>query len=225
MIKLINVNKVIDGVTVLSDVNLEINEKDKVGIVGLHGSSKTILMEILAGEIKPSNGKVILPDKRKIAYIPQVPKFPTNLKVKEILRYVYNDKLPLEIDLNKLAKELTLEEKKKLYYLLHLPFSPNYLLIDEFSPSLGEIVKKFKGGIVISHYNLRDIWEFINKVIILSKGKIVFKGNKEDLLYKIIVYKDKEVWVKEGETFEKENIVEVKEVSPDEVFLHFYARA
>ncbi|BFH72103.1 hypothetical protein SJAV_00470 [Sulfurisphaera javensis] len=232
MIKLKNVSKLVHNNEILSNITLQVEDKDRIGIVGLHGSGKTILMEILAGEIKPSSGEVYFDvDKRKIAYIPQVPKFPPYLKVKEILNLTSLEHFEtIDLEKDKKVKDLSLEEKKKLSFYLYLPYSPKCLLIDDFTPGLKEIVKNFNGCVVISHHNLRDIWEFINDVIILFKGKIVFYDKKEKLLYKVVLYRSnegiKEIWQREEEeeNIEKDKIVEIRKVTPDEVFLHFYSR-
>ncbi len=47
---------------ILKDVNMEINEGERVGIVGPSGYGKSTLSKILAGYEKPSEGKVLLDD-------------------------------------------------------------------------------------------------------------------------------------------------------------------
>ena len=53
-----NVTKIIKGNTVLSDINLEFQSGKIYGIVGKNGSGKTMLLRILAGLIRPTEGTV-----------------------------------------------------------------------------------------------------------------------------------------------------------------------
>ncbi len=63
-----------EGKTVLSDINLEINEKDYICIVGENGSGKTTLMKCLLGLIQPQSGVISYGDglkQNEIGYLPQ----------------------------------------------------------------------------------------------------------------------------------------------------------
>lgn len=53
-----NVTKKIKGNTVLSNINLEFHSGKIYGIVGKNGSGKTMLLRILAGLIRPTEGTV-----------------------------------------------------------------------------------------------------------------------------------------------------------------------
>ncbi|WP_338599020.1 ABC transporter ATP-binding protein [Sulfolobus tengchongensis] len=235
MLRVVNVTKVIHDNVIINSVSFEIKGNERVGIVGIHNSGKTVLMEILAGKMKPTYGEISLADKRKIAYMPQVPRFIPTIRVKDVMSYITRRYDYLELvglDGNKKVKDLSLDEKKRLSFALSLPFSPTYLLVDDLSPissSTRHLIKNFKGGIILAHHNLKDIWDLIDRVIIISRGKIVFDGVKEELEYKIIRFKDEEIWEKEKENSVEKDLnqkginYEVIRVTPDEVFLYFYA--
>lgn len=65
------------GETVLKDVNLDIYDKDFIGVIGPNGGGKTTLIKLLLGIIKPYRGKIqYLPESRgkekvNIGYLPQ----------------------------------------------------------------------------------------------------------------------------------------------------------
>ncbi len=198
MLQAIDISKRYHKGYVLKNINLELNSKERVGIVGLHDSGKTVLMKLLAGEEKPSSGKILLDgnklDKRKIAYIPQVPLFDPILKAKDVIGYVSNEEYleKVNVDKEKRIKNMSLGEKKLLSLALSLSFSPEYLLIDDITmdeESKGfflNFIRKFYGGVVISYHNLKGIWEVTDKIIILSKGTISFIGRKDNIKFKII---------------------------------------
>lgn len=68
----------VDGLTVefgdralFKDISFQINEKDRIALMGKNGAGKSTLLKILAGERKPTRGNVTAPKDTVIAYLPQ----------------------------------------------------------------------------------------------------------------------------------------------------------
>ena len=60
------------GNRVLNQINLEVREKDFIGIIGPNGGGKTTLLKVLMGLVKPDKGRVIRHmDAGHIGYLPQ----------------------------------------------------------------------------------------------------------------------------------------------------------
>lgn len=59
------------GTTLFKDISFAINEKDRIALMGKNGAGKSTLLKIIAGERKPSNGRVTTPKDAIIAYLPQ----------------------------------------------------------------------------------------------------------------------------------------------------------
>lgn len=59
------------GTTLFSDLNFQINEKDRISLMGKNGAGKSTLLKILAGVRQPTRGKVTAPKDCVIAYLPQ----------------------------------------------------------------------------------------------------------------------------------------------------------
>lgn len=59
------------GTTLFKDVSFLINEKDRIALMGKNGAGKSTLLKIVAGERKPTGGKVTCPKDKTIAYLPQ----------------------------------------------------------------------------------------------------------------------------------------------------------
>lgn len=53
------------------DISFQINEKDRIALMGKNGAGKSTLLKILAGERKPTCGNVSAPKDTVIAYLPQ----------------------------------------------------------------------------------------------------------------------------------------------------------
>ena len=59
MINLISVSKKINGKPVLNNVNLNVKKGEFITIFGSNGCGKTTLLELMAGILQPSSGKII----------------------------------------------------------------------------------------------------------------------------------------------------------------------
>ena len=59
------------GTTLFSDISFQINEKERIALMGKNGAGKSTLLKILAGVRQPTRGKVTVPKDGVIAYLPQ----------------------------------------------------------------------------------------------------------------------------------------------------------
>ena len=59
------------GTTLFSDISFQINEKDRIALMGKNGAGKSTLLKILAGVRQPTRGKISAPKDSVIAYLPQ----------------------------------------------------------------------------------------------------------------------------------------------------------
>lgn len=59
------------GTTLFKDISFQINEKDRIALMGKNGAGKSTLLKILAGVRQPTRGRVSAPKDTVIAYLPQ----------------------------------------------------------------------------------------------------------------------------------------------------------
>ena len=59
------------GTTLFSDISFQINEKDRIALMGKNGAGKSTLLKILAGVRPATRGKVTAPKDCVVAYLPQ----------------------------------------------------------------------------------------------------------------------------------------------------------
>lgn len=71
MISVDNIAVEFSGATLFSDVTFNINDKDRIGLMGKNGAGKSTLLKLIAGVSKPSRGKISAPGDAVIAYLPQ----------------------------------------------------------------------------------------------------------------------------------------------------------
>jgi ATP-binding cassette subfamily F protein 3 len=56
---------------ILRDLSLTVNDGERVALVGPNGAGKSTLLKVCANEISPDSGKVVLPNKSSLGYLPQ----------------------------------------------------------------------------------------------------------------------------------------------------------
>jgi ATP-binding cassette subfamily F protein 3 len=71
MLTLSGITKAYGGRTLFSDVTLQLNREDRVGLVGPNGAGKSTLFGILLGEEAPDDGKIMTERFVNIGYLPQ----------------------------------------------------------------------------------------------------------------------------------------------------------
>lgn len=77
IIKIDNLSAGYENKAVLHDINLEVAEKDFLGIIGPNGGGKTTLMKVILGLLEPTEGKITYYDngtpteRLEIGYLPQ----------------------------------------------------------------------------------------------------------------------------------------------------------
>ena len=59
------------GTVLFNDITFNINENDRIALMGKNGAGKSTLLKIIAGANKPTKGKVSAPKDAIIAYLPQ----------------------------------------------------------------------------------------------------------------------------------------------------------
>lgn len=145
-----NICKKYDNNYALSNVNLNLNRGEVIGIVGKNGAGKTTLMKILCGNIVDFEGIVTYPDsssKRNIGFLIENPKFYPNetgfqnLKIFSKLFSIENSAsdntddiikaLNMEEYINKKSKKYSLGMKQRLGIAIALLGEPDFLILDE----------------------------------------------------------------------------------------------
>ncbi|HFI0362097.1 TPA: ABC transporter ATP-binding protein [Streptococcus suis] len=254
MIEVRALDKVIKGRTILSNISFEIKSGECVALIGPNGAGKTTLMSCLLGDRKATKGQVLLDglapqaqsNKEKVAVLPQENAIPTDLKVKELLRFfqaIYKDSLTdVEIDSllcfspeqkNQLAGKLSGGQKRLLAFVICLIGKPKLLFLDE--PTAGmdtstrqrfwEIVHELKAqGVTIlytSHY-IEEVEHTAERILVLHQGRLLrdttpFAMRSEE--------QEKEVTLPIVFAAVVENLAEINEISYKQDTVSFKTRA
>lgn len=254
MIEVRALDKVIKGRTILSDISFVIKSGECVALIGPNGAGKTTLMSCLLGDRKATKGQVLLDgltpqarsNKETVAVLPQENAIPTDLKVKELLRFfqaIYKDSLTdVEIDSllcfspeqkNQLAGKLSGGQKRLLAFVICLIGKPKLLFLEE--PTAGmdtstrqrfwEIVHELKDqGVTIfytSHY-IEEVEHTAERILVLHQGRLLrdttpFAMRSEE--------QEKEVTLPIAFAAVVESLAEINEISYKQDTVSFKTRA
>lgn len=63
------------GQKILDNISLAINEKERIGLVGVNGSGKTTLLKSLTKQIEPDAGEIYISSLTSVAFLEQLPNY------------------------------------------------------------------------------------------------------------------------------------------------------
>nr|WP_325184915.1 ABC-F family ATP-binding cassette domain-containing protein [uncultured Oscillibacter sp.] len=89
------------GKNVLDGLTFQIDQGERVGLLGKNGAGKTTLFKILTGELDHDEGTVTIGTGRRVGLISQIPVYPAGYTVEDVLRSAF-------ARLTKLAEEMEL---------------------------------------------------------------------------------------------------------------------
>lgn len=109
LIQLNNVTKNFVVNEIFSNVKMEINDKDRVAIVGRNGAGKSTLLKIISGELSFDSGERTVSKNTTIGYLSQEFIVREDLSIYEEMVTCFDEIISLEANLEKLSYELTPE--------------------------------------------------------------------------------------------------------------------
>ena len=109
LIQLNNITKNFVVNEIFSNVKMEINDKDRVAIVGRNGAGKSTLLKIISGELSFDSGERTVSKNTTIGYLSQEFIVREDLSIYEEMITCFDEIISLEASLEKLSYELTPE--------------------------------------------------------------------------------------------------------------------
>lgn len=95
------------GTTLFSDISFQINEKDRIALMGKNGAGKSTLLKLLAGVRQPTRGRVSAPKDCRVAYLPQHLMTEDGRTVREETAQAFAHLHAMEAEIERLNQELT----------------------------------------------------------------------------------------------------------------------
>ena len=99
--------------TLFSDLSFDIQDKEKVGFVGVNGAGKTSLFKIITGEYKADSGNCFISKNARLGYMEQHTCSNDKTIWAELVS-VYDDLIQMEIELDSINEKLKTNHSKEL---------------------------------------------------------------------------------------------------------------
>ena len=77
------------GKNVLDGLTFQVDQGERVGLLGRNGAGKTTLFKILTGELDYDEGTVVIGQGRRVGLISQIPVYPAGYTVEDVLRSAF----------------------------------------------------------------------------------------------------------------------------------------
>ncbi|UCZ53704.1 ABC-F family ATP-binding cassette domain-containing protein [Bacillus shivajii] len=114
LLQCVQITKSFGAETILSNVKLEVQSRERIALVGRNGAGKSTLLKIISGELSHDSGDIIIPKNVEIGYLAQHSGLNTN-------RSIWDEMMSVFTHLKQMEKHLReLEEK------MSNPSAPNY---------------------------------------------------------------------------------------------------
>ena len=98
------------GHNVLDGLTFQIDQGERVGLLGKNGAGKTTLFKILTGEIDYDEGQVTIGQGRRVGLISQIPVYPAGYTVEDVLRSAFDRLHALAEEMEQLADRMAAGE-------------------------------------------------------------------------------------------------------------------
>ena len=198
----------------VKDLSVDFGRSQVVCLIGPNGSGKTTMIKCILGLVIPDEGKIVVNShqvgrswnyRRAIGYMPQINRFPDNIKVKQLFEMIkdirqhrgdFDEELyrafNIELIGEKRMSTLSGGMRQKVNAALAFLFNPAILILDEptagLDPAASEILKekilscRTEGKlIVITTHNMSDVEELADQVMLLHDGTLKFYGQLSEL--------------------------------------------
>lgn len=174
----------INGETILESINLEINEKSHIGVVGKNGAGKTTLLQCIVDNSLLEEGtddtsfQVIKQGNPSIGYLRQIELNDNNTMLEEV-RKPFKDIIKIEDRLEELVREMNTRDDIKLV--------EEYTSLEEKFQNMGGYTYRKEYEILIKKFGFKDSdkFKYLKEFSGGEKTKIAFIKmllNKPDIL-------------------------------------------
>ena len=103
-----------EGNDILDGITFDVNEGERVGLLGKNGAGKTTLLKIITGELSEDEGEIIMPAYKKVGLISQIPVFPDHFTGEDVLRTAFANLYSMKAEMEDIEKQMASEESNDL---------------------------------------------------------------------------------------------------------------
>lgn len=191
---------------ILDSASFSIEDKDKIGIVGVNGTGKSTTLKLILGLEKPNSGDIIISGGMRINYLPQDPKFDDSKTLFDIVMESSTKDFPIKDyeassiltklgfnDINIKPVGFSGGELKRLAIAKVLVTPCDMLLLDEPTNHLdNELIMwlekyliKWKKGLLMVTHDRYFLQRICNKMMEIDYGKVYMYDANYDLFLEL----------------------------------------
>ncbi|MEE9372799.1 MAG: ABC transporter ATP-binding protein [Saprospiraceae bacterium] len=213
MLEIRNLYKNFGNNEVLQGINVSFEEAGIFAVLGPNSSGKTTLIKSILGIVIPQKGEILINEenvigkweyRNRIGYLPQIARFPENLKVNELLRLIKDirgsktseqeliELFELAPFLNKRLGNLSGGTRQKVNIVQAFMYDNPIVFLDEPTAGLDPVSlirfkemlydKKRDGKLIlITTHIMSLVEEMADELVFLLEGKIHYRGQPSDM--------------------------------------------
>ncbi|MCA1319975.1 ABC-F type ribosomal protection protein [Bacillus tianshenii] len=152
-----DISKSFAGTKIFENLSLDIQEKDRIGLVGRNGSGKTTIFQLISGKEMPDTGAIHIKKGINVGYLSQIPSFPEGTRGEDVLSSAFSEAMVIQEKLRTFELQMTQEtDDIRLQRIME-----EYGVLQERFSFMGgyEIeaeIQKIANGLKISHLLSQD---------------------------------------------------------------------
>lgn len=100
------ITKSFNGEDILTNVKLEVQDRDRVALVGRNGAGKSTLLKIIAGEMSYDSGEIIMPKNIRLGYLEQHAGLESKLTIWDEMKTIFSHLINSEKELRSLESQM-----------------------------------------------------------------------------------------------------------------------
>ncbi|MFQ8702515.1 MAG: ABC-F family ATP-binding cassette domain-containing protein [Eisenbergiella sp.] len=195
LINIEKITKIFAERKIFDNASFFLQEREKVGVIGINGTGKTTLLKMLAGMEEPDEGTITTANHVVIRYLPQHPEFDPQMSSLECVlagNVTDENRWIIESDAKTMMTKLGIKDfaqpagqlsggQRKRLALISVLLSPaDILLLDEptnhldneMADWLEEYLKKWRGALIMVTHDRYFLDSVCNRIVEIDKGSI-----------------------------------------------------
>jgi ATP-binding cassette subfamily F protein uup len=195
-----NISLSFDGNRIFEDINLTIEQGEKVALVGRNGAGKSTLLKLITGTVRPDSGAIAIQRGIRAAYLDQMVPGDMPGTVLEVVAadsgrdreapglgkgLGFNQQAEkvisqLGLDANRVFNTLSAGLKRQVLLAKALAGEPEILLLDEPTnhmdidsiKHLEEMLLKFQGALILVTHDRMFLQRIATRIVEIDRGKL-----------------------------------------------------